>query len=349
MKKRLANILVAAMAMTVLAGCGNNAEDAALKDMDVDKYVTLAEYKGLEVSVPKSEVSDAEVQSLMQSVYDSSITAEAGITDRAAALGDTVNIDYEGKKDGVAFAGGTAQGSNLTLGSGQFIDGFEDGLVGVTPGETVDLNLTFPENYGSAELAGQAVVFTVTVNYILPTEITDEVVATMGIEGVTDVAGFEAHIREYLQASADYEYENSIKSYVLEAFMNSCTFEAVPEDMVAEYEQNARTNITNMANTYGVDVDTYTNYYYQADFETFVTSYAVEAVRQDMAFQAVANIENLNITDEELDTELQTLATDNGFDSVEELLGDATKEDYRVSLLYDKVLNYLVENAVVTN
>lgn len=355
MKKKLAGILAVAMAMTVLAGCGSdNATvdnaNVALKDMEVDKYVTLGEYKGLEVTVPKTEVSDEDVLSWMQSQYDANVTRETGgITDRAAELGDTVNIDYEGKKDGVAFSGGTAQGSNLTLGSGQFIAGFEDGLVGVMPGETVDLNLTFPENYGSADLAGQDVVFTVTVNFILPTEMKDDVVAAMGYEGVSTVAEFETYARNYLEESAAAQYENSIASYVLEAFMNSCTFNEVPQTMVDKYEQNARTNITSIASMYGLDADTYTYYVYQSDFETFVTTYAQDAVEQDIAFQAVANQENLNITDEELDAELQELADYYGFASIEELVGDADKEDYRISFLYDRILDFLVENAVVTN
>ena len=92
--------------------------------------------------------------------------AKSNVEKSVVESGDTVNIDFEGKKDGVAFDGGTSQGYNLTIGSGSFIDGFEDGLIGVNVGDTVDLNLTFPEGYQNADLAGQDVVFTVTVNFI---------------------------------------------------------------------------------------------------------------------------------------------------------------------------------------
>ena len=197
MKKKTLGLLAAILSVCMLAGCGAKdtgdgtgaatdagTESTALKDMDVDKYVTLGEYKGLAVSVDTVEVDEDEWDTLVNNVYYGNITAEnGGIMDRAVETGDTVNIDYEGKKDDVAFDGGTAQGYDLTIGSGSFIAGFEDGLIGVMPGETVDLDLTFPENYGNSDLAGQAVVFTVTVNYIQPAqdgEFSDEIISVYG-------------------------------------------------------------------------------------------------------------------------------------------------------------------------
>lgn len=169
----------------LLTGCGSDG-DVPLNQMKVEKYVTLGDYQNLSVTVDAAAVDDTELAALVNSVYVDNVTAEnGGIVDRAVETGDTVIIDYEGKKDGVAFEGGTAQEASLTIGSGRFIDGFEDGLIGVKPGETVDLNLTFPESYGNAELAGQPVVFTVTVHFIRPAEVApedmeDAVVASMG-------------------------------------------------------------------------------------------------------------------------------------------------------------------------
>ena len=171
---------------------------------DVEQYVTLGEYKGLQVTVTEPAVDDATLETELESVYFANVTAEnGGITDRAVAEGDTINLDYEGKKDGVAFSGGTAAGASLTIGSGQFIAGFEEGLVGVKPGETVDLDLTFPEEYHSADLAGQAVVFTVTVNYIQPTEMEDSVVAGMGIDNVTNLEELKQNVYDELYAQYD--------------------------------------------------------------------------------------------------------------------------------------------------
>ena len=133
-----------------------------LQDLDVNAYISLADYKNMTVSAERPEVDDE-----MVTRYINSELLVGTITSRAVQEGDVTDIDFAGKRDGVAFDGGTATGYKLTIGSGQFIPGFEEGLVGVMPGETVDLNLTFPENYRqNPDLAGQEVVFTVTVNGI---------------------------------------------------------------------------------------------------------------------------------------------------------------------------------------
>ena len=115
--------------------------------MKVEKYVTLGEYTGLPAQLPSADVDEAQIEELFKALYLDSVTPDMGITDRQVVAGDIVNIDYEGKKDGVAFAGGTDSGAQLEIGSGHFIPGFEDGLIGAAPGETRDLELLFPENY----------------------------------------------------------------------------------------------------------------------------------------------------------------------------------------------------------
>ena len=357
MKKKTLGLLAAILSVCMLAGCGAKdtgdgtgaatdagTESTALKDMDVDKYVTLGEYKGLAVSVDTVEVDEDEWDTLVNNVYYGNITAEnGGIMDRAVETGDTVNIDYEGKKDGVAFDGGTAQGYDLTIGSGNFIAGFEDGLIGVMPGETVDLDLTFPENYGNSDLAGQAVVFTVSVNYIQPAqdgEFSDEIISNFGIDGVTN---------EDLNENAQQNYETNVQQAVMDAFMANNTFTSVPEAMVQKYSDAAESSITSMASAYGVDADTFTQYNYGQDLATFLSTYAEQTAKQDIALQAVANKENLNISDEELDQMLQDRATAAGYDTTSEYIGETSREDYREYFLYDKVLDYLVENAQITN
>lgn len=354
MKKQLVSMMALCLTAACLVGCGssngnssNHGDSAALKDMKVEEFVTLGEYKGLQVTVPAPAVDEEELSYWMNSVYQGHVTEKSGIKDRPVAEGDTVNLDYEGKKDGVAFNGGTAQGYNLTIGSGAFIDGFEDGLIGVNPGETVDLNLTFPENYKSTDLAGQAVVFTVTVNYILPSEMDDAIIAEMGLTGVTNQEEFRQYVYDYLYAAEEQNYDASVQNAVLNAFMAGNTFQQVPEELVTKYEEAARSNIESTAATYGTDVDTFTNVYYGMDFEDFVITYSAEAAKQDLALQAVANEENLNISDEELDSMLLENAQASGYTTIEEFIGETSKEDYREYFLFDKVINYLIENAVV--
>ena len=132
-------------------------------DYNALDYVTLGEYKGLTVQDQPVEVTEEQIDSEVE-YYIQLADALESVTEGTVEEGDTANIDYEGKLNGEAFDGGTAKGYDLIIGSDSFIDGFEDGLIGVAVGETVDLPLTFPENYGNEELAGQDVVFTVTVN-----------------------------------------------------------------------------------------------------------------------------------------------------------------------------------------
>lgn len=156
--------LVVLMALS-LAACGKKENGTRMfGDTDLSEYVTLGEYKGITVDTGSDgykTVYEAQLKSDVSNkdLYEKKLEGKV-------ADGDIANIDYVGKKDGVAFQGGTAQGYDLTIGSHTFIDGFESGLIGVEIGSTVDLNLRFPENYKTAELAGQAVVFTVKVNYV---------------------------------------------------------------------------------------------------------------------------------------------------------------------------------------
>ena len=349
MKKKLLSVLTAVLAVGMLTGCGSDSEETTvLKDMKVDKYVTVGEYKGLQVSVDPITVDETELNTLVDNVYFGNVTAEnGGIVDRAVAVGDTVNIDYEGKKDGVAFSGGTAQGQSLIIGSGMFIDGFEDGLVGVMPGETVDLNLTFPENYGNEELNGQAVVFTVKVNFIVPQEKDDAVIAAIGIENVTNEEELRQYAYDYLYSNAEQSYNSKVQNAVMEAFMANCVFKDVPQALVEKYKQAASENIAMTAESYGMDADSFTTAIFGMDLESYLNTYCEETVKQDLAIQSVANKENLNISDEELDAMLLEQAQAYGLTTIEEYLGETSKEDYREYYLYDKILDYLVENAVV--
>lgn len=350
MKKKIASLLTAVLAVGMLTACGSSDADKALKDMDVEKYVTLGEYKGLNVTVAPITVDEAQVDSLVDSAYSTYISAEnGGITDRAVAVGDTANIDYVGKKDDVAFDGGTAQGYNLTIGSNSFIDGFEDGLVGVMPGETVDLELSFPEQYHSADLAGQAVIFTVTVNFIVPEEKSDDVVMAMGIEDVTTVEQLRQYAYDYLYSMAQTNYNASLGNSILYGFMESCIFEEIPQEIVDMYYNQGVQKIAQQAANYGMLPESFVPAYFGMEYDAFLAEFGEEAAKQNIAMQAVANAENLNVTDEELNAKLLEYAQMAGFNSVEEFLGDESIEMYRDNMMYEKVMAFLTENAVISN
>lgn len=348
MKKKIALFTAAVLAAGMLSGCGSSETPWVLKDVPVDKYVTLGEYKGIEVSAAPEEVNEEDVETLLNQIYLGSITAEkGGITGRAVAEGDTVNMNYVGTKDDVAFEGGTAEGALLLIGSGQYIEGFEEGLVGVMPGDTVKLNLTFPEDYQKAELAGADVVFEVTVNCILPEGLQDEVVASFGEADFSTVEQLRQYVREYMEGQANYDFESGKQQLVLDAFLAGCTFEELPKKLMKQYENKIRESLEASATTASMSVDEYANALFKTDLETFISSNSQYAVQQSMAFQAVANAENLNVSDEELDEKLGEYATQGGFASVDEFLKGSPKEDFREYFMSEKVMEFLVSNAAI--
>lgn len=369
MNKRLWSLVSVLLAVIVLAGCGagekessnqneadlekneslnlneadeKKSESPILNETDVEKYVTLGDYRNIAASVAEDYLN-----ALVLNTYNAYVTVEDAITDRAVETGDTVDIDYEGKKDGVAFAGGTAAGASLTIGSGEFIAGFEDGLIGVLPGETVDLDLTFPEGYGNAELAGQAVVFTVTVNYIKPglDEMKDSVVSNIGIEGVNTVEELRQYAYDILHSDIQNDYIVQLQNIIVDELIVQSTFEEIPEAYVEAGREILTANLEDIAASYGISADEYTSYFYGMSAENFVNAYAERGVKQDFILQAIANREALSVSDEELQSQLEEYASNAGYTSVEEFTGGISKEDYRNVFMSEKVFEFLMEQS----
>ena len=348
MKKIFALLLSVLMVAGAFTAC--NASDEAEK-VPVEQYVTLGAYKGVEVVVEKIAVTQEEIEAYALQIYNSFITADnGGVVDRAIELGDTANIDYVGKKDGVAFDGGTASGYNLGIGSGSFIDGFEDGLVGVKPGETVDLNLTFPEGYQSEDLAGQEVVFTVTVNYIVPAEaadMKDAVVAGFANEAYSNVTELNEYAAGLLEEENTAAWETEGEYAVLNTIINNATFTEIPEEYLEEARAASESTLSMYGSYYGLDAATFCLYAYGMEKEAFIEVQAENYAKELLVYQAIANAENLNVSDKELEEKLEQYAEEAGAASVEEYLGEATKDDFRQSLMVENVYNFIQENAVI--
>lgn len=338
---------VLAAAGFLLAGCGAQ-KNTPLNKLDVDQYVTLADYNNL--SVTAGPVVDEEAwEQLVLSTYLTGFTPDnGGITDRTVETGDTVNISYTGTKDGVAFDGGTADGTLLTIGSNQYISGFEDGLVGVMPGETVDLDLTFPDPYpNNPDLAGQPVVFTVTVNCIVPAvngsaDMKDEVVPDIGIDGVSTVEELRQYAYDYMYQTAYDDYVLNLQDAILEELVPQCVFGELPEYMVEDNKALLTKNLEDEASYYGVTTEEYASYYGMS-VEEFLNYYGDLSTKQDLACQAIANRENLNISDEELQTLLEQSASYAGYTDVKEFLGENSEELYRNYFMTNKVLDFLAQ------
>lgn len=229
-------------------------ENGYLKGVTAADYVTLPDdYAAITIDAALGEVDDADVTDFINSNILNNFATENQVTDRAAADGDTVNIDYVGTIDGVAFDGGDTQGqgTNLVLGSHSYIDDFEEQIVGHTPGETFDVNVTFPEDYGNADVAGKDAVFSTTLNYISETvlpEMTDEWVQ----ENLTEAMGFANAADVTAFASNQVSLSNQ-SSAVFSALYNKATFaEETPQSVLDYYRDVLLFGVRNYAVNYGV-------------------------------------------------------------------------------------------------
>ncbi len=302
-------------------------------------YVTLGEYKGVEITLMPIEITDEEVQSMIDS--ETVQTLDEGTVE----MGDVANIDYEGTVDGVPFDGGSAQGFDLEIGSGTFIDGFEEGVVGIAVGEEKDLNLTFPENYHSEDLAGKDAVFHVKVNSIqrVP-ELTDEVAAEVS-EGLTADEYVES-VRERLAESYAQEQEYYARMDLIETVCSNAVIDGYPTEYLdycvniakASYEELAEMNgltLQQLVEAQGMT---------EEDFLSQLEDYQKEALEAELVMRAIAEQEDIELSDEEY-AEALTNYTANYSTTEEEVEGMYGKAYFRMNALLDKTLEFLYDNA----
>lgn len=348
MKKKLL-VLVMALSMVMICACGANTK--YLKDFDAAAYVTLGEYKGISVQMTQAEpsVSDEYLNGYIQYVLSNNATYTE-ITDRNVEMGDITNIDYVGKVDGVAFDGGTAQGQELVIGSGMFIEGFEDGMIGMAVGETRDVEATFPDPYdNNPDLAGKVAVFTVTLNSISiaeTPELTDEYVAGLAIEGVTNVEEYRAYMHDVLMEQAQNSYDNEKLNLALEAIQASSTFKDAPKGMVERMSTAMIANISAVAGNYGIGVGEYVSLMYGGDaanYEDTIKQQAEMAAQQYIMLQAIADAEGLNVSDEELEAIIEAEAALYGYE-LEAYKAEIDVEDYREYMMAENVMQFLKDN-----
>lgn len=333
-----------------LFGCGKKSETMKTYDYNLSDYITLGEYKGISYTPTEvTAVSDEDILNEINTAIESNnllITEE--ITDRPAALGDTVNIDYEGLKDGVAFEGGTAKGYDLTLGSHAFIDGFEDGLVGATVGEKRALNLTFPEGYKNADLAGQAVVFNVTVNSITNTtypELTDELVSK--ISDYTNVNDYKSYIKTYLESENKDYAKQADQNNIWETIMDATTATKYPETEKQFYYDKIYASYKDYADRYGMTLEDFIGADNMENFVQYCTETAELTTKRDMIAIEIYRTENLKMTDDEYNTYSSYIITSRGASTEQEAIESLGNEGiYNAQVIYLYVLDYVYNNAV---
>lgn len=375
LKKGCAIVLALALSMSLMTGCGDKgknddkkdtttqneatATDAADENSEtigqlVDYYsqnVELGNYKGIEYTKADVDVTDDDVQKKVDEFVDGLATYDKDTTSKAKS-GDTVNIDFVGTVDGEEFDGGNTNGSgyDLVLGSGSFIDGFEDQIVGHKAGDTFVVKVTFPEDYGRDNLNGKDAEFKTTLNYIKidkPATYNDELVAANTDYKTTKE--YEESVKESLKADKEAAALASEQRDIMVNVMAKCKINDLPAEEIQANTDQLITSIKSQAENYGMDYATYIKLYYGYDdedeFAKQVYEICQESLREKMVMCAIAKAENVTVTDQETEDYLNDYAKNNNVD-VDSIKNSITDLDIKYNALAYKVMNdVLYKNA----
>ncbi|MGN1141616.1 MAG: trigger factor [Oliverpabstia sp.] len=316
-----------------------------MAEIDVEKCVTLGEYKGITVQKTIEPVTDEDVEQEIQSALES---YPVEVTNRSVQEGDTVNIDYVGRLDGEEFEGGSDEGALLKIGSGQFIEGFEDGLIGASKGETRVLELTFPQNY-TEDLAGKAVEFTVTVNSINePLEEPNDEWVAANIEGYYTVEEYKAGIRSEQEEYNKQTAEEQMRYTAWTTVVDGCTINEYPETLV----EMGKKLYTQQAETYaqyaGMELKEFieSSGITQEEFDANAEEYGKDVAAQALVNQAICNAEGYAIGDEAYQEAMTNMLAEYGC-TEEELISAYGQDNVEQSIMMNRVIQLILDNAVV--
>lgn len=313
---------------------------------DVSKYVTIGEYKGLELTRTSQSVTDDDVQAEINYNLEDNGTE---VKDGTVENGDTVTINFTGTIDGKEFDGGSAEDYELVVGDGEMIDGFEDGIVGMKSGETKELDLTFPDDYYEESVAGKAVVFKVTLQkFTRPAELTDEWVAENTEYKTVDEyrAAVKTQLEDTAVQTADYElYSDAWNEVQAASEIKDYPKEDVDaakksyQELNEKYVKDAGMEMADFLESQGMS---------EEDYESECQQYAESKVEQNLIVQGIMDAEGLSIDDEETQKLKDDLIEEYGFASIDEMIETYGEQEVNESLALLRVERFIVDNANVT-
>jgi len=307
--------------------------------------VTLGEYKGLEVEIDKQQVTDAMIDAEINRDVDKA-SRTVDVEDRPVENGDIVNLDYAGSIDGVAFDGGTAQGQTLTIGSGNFIPGFEEQMIGMKIGEEKDLNVTFPAEYHSSEVAGKDAVFHVKVNGIQKVEkpeLDDDFAAD--VSDFDTFAEYKADVVRRLTERVEKNNENAAKNALVEKAVENAQVD-IPRAMIESQSDYMIREMEMNASYQGIRLDDYLKYMgmTREALKAQNEPEAVRRVKNELVIDAIRKAEGIEPTEEDIEKQIREQAERYGQD-VEDFRRDLTeaqkeylKDDAAISLVLDLLM-----------
>ena len=344
MKRLMSVLLIAAMITAVLAGCGR--EPRQLYNGKLSKYITLGEYEGIKVDTKSDKFKKFYDGVIAEDVQANDLYVQK--TEGIVANGDTVNIDYEGKKDGVPFERGADQGYNLTVGSGSFIQELEEGIIGKEIGFSGDIPVTFPADYHAAELAGQPVVFTVTIHYVK----TDEPMKPEDYYQTLDY--------DLLKAYTDNVTERAVKNFLMDAVESKAEIKEYPEEDI-ETLYTAHKNM--IVQYYSQYIQTFEEYLQQtgeseADFKKEALEKQIKPqMKSQMTAYAIFDKEKMKIIAEEIDAKAAETAAEINANAGESAQGQAItakdvinyygESNFEAMYVQEKIADFLYEKAKI--
>lgn len=377
MKKRILCTMITVMLIVSMAACSKKTEtkdntptlgaEQGADSYDVEdynKYVTLADYKGMAVEIDRStlEVTEEEIQQQINMTLSGYATVNE-IREGVVADGDTVNMDFSGLLDGIAFSNGTATDFEYTIGGG-FIEDLDRGLIGLEVGKEYEIPCTFPANYSpNPDLAGKDVIFVVTVNYIeeyIYPEYNDEFVKMVAADNDMDMSTTEemtADIRDFLVQTKLDTFNEKKYNIIISQILDETEFKEMPQSEYLYLQNTVRNNMNAQFETYGTaygaaDVESFyqtnmASMYGYPTLDEFITGYSMDYLEEKMVITLIAQNEDLVVSEDEITEYGTQIALNNGYESYDAVLkefGDVIIEEFRYTLLQGKVFDYLVEN-----
>ena len=340
--KKIISIILCFVFLLSLIACGgvDKSERILYKEADLLKIVELGDYTSLKVDTKSEEYKKAYEAILLDDVLNNGFQATEAVKEGTIKMGDIANIDYKGVKDGVAFEGGTAEAQDLTIGSNSFISGFEEGLVGVKVGETVDLDLKFPDDYHSEDLKGAAVVFTVKVNSIKPALTPEEYYKDLG---------FGSPAKYYEDAN-----KKASSDLLRESLKEASEIKEYPqEDIDLLYEEMKKSIENNLKSQYNMELSDYLSQMGQTE-EQFRTESIESQIKPMMESQmivyAILDKEKIAITKKAVDDKIKEVVKQIGNPDVteEQVIEYYGRFNFETMVADELAMDFLYKNAKVS-
>ncbi len=317
-------------------------------EVAVKPEVTLGKYLGVTVSKVDTTVTDEEVDAALEKERNNNART-VSVTDRPVQSGDTAVIDFEGFVDGVAFEGGKGENHPLEIGSHSFIDTFEDQLIGKNAGDEVDVNVTFPEQYQAAELAGKPALFKVKIHEVKAKELPE-----LNDEFASDVSEFEtlAEYKESLKKNLQQQKENEAKKTkedeAIQKIIDKSKMD-LPEAMITTQCENMIEEFSQRLAQSGLSMEQYLQFSGMTMDKMMeqVRPEAISRIQSSLVLEQIAKEENIEVTDEDVDAEIAKMAANYGMeaDKLKEYMGDAEKASMKRELAITKAVDLIMENA----